>query len=112
MKEQCAHNGVNSTIDRDGILYLIRKSCETPNRTTCRLLYARCIGKVLHGFDLMTETYGELNYAKDNAVLICHAFSGNHHAAGKKDGEKKPGWWDELLETARRLIQGIILLLL
>ena len=31
-------------------------------------------GEVLHGFDLMTETYGELSDAKDNAVLVCHAF--------------------------------------
>jgi len=54
-------------------------------------------GEVLQGFDLMTETYGELSDAKDNAVLVCHAFSGNHHAAGKKDGERKAGWWDELI---------------
>ena len=36
------------------------------------------------GFELMIETYGELNQSKDNAVLVCHAFSGNHHAAGIK----------------------------
>ena len=60
-------------------------------------------GEVLHGFDLMTETYGELSDAKDNAVLVCHAFSGNHHAAGKKDGEKKPGWWDELIGDGKTI---------
>ena len=54
-------------------------------------------GQVLSGFELMTETYGELNSDKSNAVLVCHAFSGNHHAAGIKDGEKKPGWWDEII---------------
>ena len=54
-------------------------------------------GHVLSGFDLMTETYGELNSDKSNAVLVCHAFSGNHHAAGIKDGENKPGWWDEII---------------
>ena len=42
-------------------------------------------GQVLAGFELMTETYGELNSDKTNAVLVCHAFSGNHHAAGIKD---------------------------
>ena len=60
-------------------------------------------GEVLHSFDLMTETYGELNNAKDNAVLVCHAFSGNHHAAGKRDGEKKPGWWDELIGDGKTI---------
>jgi homoserine O-acetyltransferase len=54
-------------------------------------------GQVLAGFELMTETYGELNSDKTNAVLVCHAFSGNHHAAGIKDGDKKPGWWDEII---------------
>ena len=54
-------------------------------------------GDVLSGFELMTETYGELNSDKSNAVLVCHAFSGNHHAACIKDGEKKPGWWDEII---------------
>ncbi len=52
-------------------------------------------GKVLRGFDLMVETYGELNAEKSNAVLICHALSGDHHAAGyhsEEDG--KPGWWE------------------
>ena len=40
-------------------------------------------GARLNTFDLMVETYGELNKDKDNAILVCHAFSGNHHAAGK-----------------------------
>ena len=48
-------------------------------------------GQVLSGFELMTETYGELNSEKTNAVLVCHAFSGNHHAAGMNDGETKSG---------------------
>ena len=47
-------------------------------------------GEVLYGFDLMTETYGELSDAKDNAVLFV-MFSGNHHAAGKKDERKQVG---------------------
>ncbi|MDN8806881.1 hypothetical protein Q0N68_13820, partial [Staphylococcus aureus] len=40
-------------------------------------------GKTLPRFDLMIETYGELNAEKNNAVLICHALSGNHHVAGR-----------------------------
>ena len=60
-------------------------------------------GDVLSGFELMTETYGELNSDKTNAVLVCHAFSGNHHAAGIKDGEKKPGWWDEIIGDGKTI---------
>lgn len=52
-------------------------------------------GKVLKAYDLMVETYGELNADKSNAVLICHALSGDHHAAGYHSmSDKKPGWWD------------------
>jgi hypothetical protein len=60
-------------------------------------------GQVLSGFELMTETYGELNSDKTNAVLVCHAFSGNHHAAGISDGEIKPGWWDEIIGDGKTI---------
>jgi len=46
----------------------------------------------------MVETYGTLNAEKSNAVLICHALSGHHHAAGFHSAEdKKPGWWDSAI---------------
>ena len=53
-------------------------------------------GEKLDTFDLMVETYGDLNEDKSNAVLLCHAFSGNHHAAGKND-DFGVGWWDQLV---------------
>ncbi|QEA38583.1 homoserine O-acetyltransferase [Pistricoccus aurantiacus] len=52
-------------------------------------------GRTLPGYDLVFETYGTLNAEASNAVLICHALSGHHHAAGYHDeGDRKPGWWD------------------
>jgi len=52
-------------------------------------------GDRLPGFQLMYETYGELNAQRSNAILICHALSGHHHAAGYHDpGDTRPGWWD------------------
>ena len=60
-------------------------------------------GQILSGFELMTETYGELNSEKTNAVLVCHAFSGNHHAAGAQDGEVKAGWWDEMIGDGKTI---------
>jgi len=52
-------------------------------------------GKTLSQYDIVYETYGQLNADKSNAILICHALSGNHHAAGYHSPEnKRPGWWD------------------
>jgi len=55
-------------------------------------------GQELTGLTLRYETYGTLNATRDNAVLICHALSGNHHAAGwHSPTDKKPGWWNNLI---------------
>ena len=52
-------------------------------------------GATLDQHQLIFETYGELNASGTNAVLICHALSGSHHAAGINDAtEQRPGWWD------------------
>jgi homoserine O-acetyltransferase len=52
----------------------------------------------LDSFELVYETYGELNAARNNAVLICHALSSDHHAAGYHNAdEDKPGWWDSCI---------------
>ena len=54
--------------------------------------------RVLPAYDLVYETYGTLNAARSNAVLICHALSGHHHAAGYHSMEdKRPGWWDSCI---------------
>ncbi len=51
-------------------------------------------GQVLPAYDLVYETYGTLNADRSNAVLIEHALSGDHHAAGYHEGAGKPGWWE------------------
>ena len=52
----------------------------------------------LESYTLVYETYGTLNKDKSNAILICHALSSDHHAAGKhhKD-DTHAGWWDNLI---------------
>lgn len=54
-------------------------------------------GGILQGFTLAYETYGRLNADRSNAILICHALSGDAHVAGyhTDDPEEKPGWWDD-----------------
>ena len=55
-------------------------------------------GQTLPGFTLRYETYGTLNATRDNAILICHALSGDHHCAGLHTPEdRKPGWWNNLI---------------
>ena len=54
--------------------------------------------RVLPSFELVIETYGTLNADKTNAILICHALSGSHHAAGFHSiDDAKPGWWDAMI---------------
>jgi len=55
-------------------------------------------GKTLEQYDIVYEAYGELNSDSSNAILICHALSGDHHAAGyHSEKDDKPGWWDSCI---------------
>jgi homoserine O-acetyltransferase len=55
-------------------------------------------GAVLPRYELVYETYGTLNAAKSNAILICHALSGHHHVAGYyTDEPNNIGWWDNMV---------------
>ena len=61
-------------------------------------------GRELSAYELVYETYGELNSQCTNAVLICHALSGHHHAAGyHSEDDKKPGWWDCMIGPGKAL---------
>ena len=55
-------------------------------------------GKTLQQVTIAYETWGELNSDKSNAILLCHAWTGDSHAAGSaQDGQPTPGWWDGLV---------------
>lgn len=61
-------------------------------------------GRSLDTYDIVYETYGTLNDTKDNAVLICHALSGHHHAAGyHSEDDKRPGWWDNYIGPGKAI---------
>ena len=76
-------------------------------------------GAVLPAYELVVETYGQLNADKSNAVLICHALNASHHVAGRHaDAQGQPiprsdGWWDNMIgpgkpvDTNRWFVIGV-----
>ena len=61
-------------------------------------------GGILPKINLRFETYGELSPSKENAILICHALTGDHHCAGRySDKETKAGWWDKVVGPGKSI---------
>ena len=61
-------------------------------------------GALLDGYQLVYETYGVLNAAKSNAVLVCHALNASHHVAGYyAEDANNVGWWDNLVGPGKPL---------
>ena len=61
-------------------------------------------GAQIGGYELVYETYGALNAARSNAVLVCHALNASHHVAGTHaDQPKSEGWWDNLVGPGKPL---------
>ncbi len=70
----------------------------TPQRMDVQEPLTLACARVLDSYTLVYETYGTLNADKSNAVLICHALSGHHHAAGyHHENDTKAGWWDNCI---------------
>jgi homoserine O-acetyltransferase/O-succinyltransferase len=61
-------------------------------------------GRAIKNVKVGWESYGTLNADKSNAILICHFFSGNSHAAGKyAEAEKVPGYWDDIIGPGKAI---------
>ncbi|HXF66985.1 MAG TPA: homoserine O-acetyltransferase [Burkholderiales bacterium] len=55
-------------------------------------------GAVMDEYELVYETYGCLDAARSNAVLVCHALNASHHVAGYyADDPQNVGWWDNMI---------------
>jgi homoserine O-acetyltransferase/O-succinyltransferase len=61
-------------------------------------------GALIRAYTVAYETYGTLNAAKSNAVLVCHALNASHHVAGVYAGQdKSEGWWDNMIGPGKPL---------
>ncbi len=86
----------NFPADSVGLVVPQKMKFEEPLALECQ--------RQLANYELIYETYGTLNADASNAVLVCHALSGHHHAAGfHQEEEAKPGWWDVCIGPGKPL---------
>ena len=86
----------------------------TPQKARFDAPLALKCGTAFGGYELAFETYGTLNAARSNAVLVCHALNASHHVAGwYADAPDNLGWWDNMigpgkpLDTNRFFVIGV-----
>ncbi len=86
----------------------------TPQRATFREPLTLKSGAVVEEYELVYETYGQLNAERSNAVLVCHALNAAHHVAGHyADDPENVGWWDNMIgpgkpvDTTRFFVVGV-----
>ena len=86
----------------------------TPQRAAFHEPLPLKCGRALAHYELAYETYGTLNAARSNAVLVCHALNASHHVAGVyADEPNNVGWWDNMigpdkpLDTNRFFVVGV-----
>ena len=60
-------------------------------------------GQILPEIDIAYEIYGKMNKDKTNVIFVCHALTGDAHAAGYYDNARKPGWWDIIIGPHKAL---------
>ena len=83
----------NWTRDNEGEVGLVE-----PRDFLCTEPFYFEAGGVLLQFTIRYETYGRLNEARDNAIIIGHAVSGDHHVAGVHSiTDRKTGWWNHIV---------------
>ena len=85
-----------------------------PRRAAFTEPLALSSGATLPAFELMYETYGELDADRSNAILVCHALNASHHVAGTYAGQPdSEGWWDNMVgpgkpvDTTRFFVIGV-----
>jgi len=86
----------------------------TPQRAAFSEPLPLTCGRSIANYELAYETYGTLNAARTNAVLVCHALNASHHVAGiYADDPNNVGWWDNMigpgkpLDTNRFFVIGV-----
>ncbi len=86
----------------------------TPQRLRFDTPLALSSGASIDQYELVYETYGRLNEARSNAVLVCHALNASHHVAGVSASDDKDiGWWDNMVgpgkpvDTDRFFVIGV-----
>jgi homoserine O-acetyltransferase len=86
----------------------------TPQRATFSEPLTLKSGAVVDEYELVYETYGQLNAERSNAVLVCHALNAAHHVAGRyADDPENVGWWDNMIgpgkpvDTTRFFVVGV-----
>ena len=76
----------------------------TPQRLRFESPLSLSSGASIADYDLVYETYGTLNRARDNAVLVCHALNASHHVAGISPTDPNDiGWWDNMVGPGKPL---------
>lgn len=83
-----------------------------PQRLQFEQAFTLACGRTLPEHEVIYETYGELNADKSNGILICHALSGDHHAAGRhSEDDSKPGWWDACIGPGKPIDTNVFFVL-
>ena len=83
-------------VNEDGVGLVSPQTFQYPNKFSM-------VHGYLDKFELCYETYGTLNKNKSNAILICHALTGDHHVAGVYSKDKRKGWWDHAVGPGKAI---------